>query len=125
MFKLLIFIILIVNFNKIILDTKTNDKIDKLVKIYYYACEKFEEDLQYRCERFSNNKKPKLTDQEVLTIYLFVIEHQGILEMNRIHQFAKDWLLDRFPDLGSYQAFNYRLNRISSVLGPFVEALVQ
>ena len=125
----MIFSILTVNFNKIILDTKTNDKIDKLVKIYYYVCEKFEEGLQYRCERFGNNKKPKLTDQEVLTIYLFVIEHQGIVKMNRIHQFAKDWLLDwlldRFPDLGSYQAFNYRLNRISGVLGPFVEALVQ
>ena|GEM_PF-1954418 len=124
-FKSLILSILIVNFNKIILYTKTNDKINKLVKIYYYVCEKFEEGLQYRCERFGNNKKPKLTDQEVLTIYLFVIERQGIVEMNRIHQFAKDWLLDRFPDLGSYQAFNYRLNRICGVLGPFVEALVQ
>ncbi len=43
LFKLLIFSILIVNFNKIILNTKTNNKDDKLVKIYYYVCEKFEE----------------------------------------------------------------------------------
>jgi len=125
LFKSLIISILIVNFNKIILDTKTVNKYDKLVKIYYYVCEKFEEDLQYRCERFCNNKKPKLTDQEILTIYLFVMEHQGIFKMNRIHQFAKEWLLDWFPELGSYQAFNYRLNRICGVLGPFVEALVE
>ena len=77
LFKLLIISILKVNFNRIILDTKTVNKYDKLVKIYYYVCEKFEEDLQYRCERFCNNKKPKLTDQEILTIYLFVMEHQG------------------------------------------------
>jgi len=68
LFKLLIFSILIVNFNKIILNTDTNNKDYKLVKIYYYVCEKFEENLQYRCERFSNNNEPKLTDQEIITI---------------------------------------------------------
>lgn len=124
LFKLLIFSILIVNFNKIILNTKTNNKDFKLVKIYYYVCEKFEDDLQYRCERFSNNKPPKLTDQEIITIYLFVMQHQGIFKMSKIHQFAMEYLLDWFPELGSYQAFNNRLNRISLVMGPFVETLL-
>ena len=124
MFKLLIFSILIVNFNKIILKTEANNKDYKLVKIYYYVCEKFEESLQYSCERFSNNKGPKLTDQEIITIYLFVMQHQGIFKMNKIHQFAREYLLDWFPDLGSYQAFNNRLNRISCVMGSFVETLL-
>ena len=94
------------------------------MKIYCYVCEKFEESLQYRCERFSNNKEPKLTDQEIMTIYLFVMQHQGIFKMSKIHQFATEYLLDWFPDLGSYQAFKNRLNRISCVMGPFVETLL-
>ncbi|WP_233530495.1 transposase [Gelidibacter salicanalis] len=44
--------------------------------------------------------------------------------MNKIHQFARKYLLDWFPDLGSYQAFNNRLNRISHVMGRFVETLL-
>ncbi|OEK08560.1 hypothetical protein A8C32_03675 [Flavivirga aquatica] len=51
LFKLLIFSILIVNFNKIILDTNINNKDFRLVKIYDYICEKFEESLQFECER--------------------------------------------------------------------------
>tara|TARA_R110002050_G_scaffold296272_1_gene456042 strand:+ start:588 stop:827 length:240 start_codon:yes stop_codon:yes gene_type:complete len=70
------------------------------VKIYYYVCEKFEENLQYRSQRFSNNNnKPKLTDEEIITIYLFMMHHQGIFKMNKIHQFATEYLLDWFPDL--------------------------
>lgn len=94
------------------------------MKIYYYVCEKFEENLQFRCQRFSNNNAPKLTDQEIITIYLFVMNHQGIFKMNKIHQFAREYLQEWFPDLGSYQAFNNRLNRISNVMGSFVETLL-
>ena len=59
-----------------------------------------------------------------MTIYLFVMQHQGIFKMSKIHQFATEYLLDWFPDLGSYQAFKNRLNRISCVMGPFVETLL-
>lgn len=120
LFKLLIFSILIVNFNKIILYTNNNNKDYKLVKIYDYVCEKFEEHLQFECQRFSNNNEPKLTDQEIITIYLFVMHHQGIFKMNKIHQFAREYLLSWFPDLGSYQAFNQRINRLSNVMNTFV-----
>jgi hypothetical protein len=37
----------------------------KLVRIYFYICDKFEE-LQFYCERFSNNNKPEFTDQEIM-----------------------------------------------------------
>lgn len=124
MFKLLIFSILIINFNKIILDTNLNSKDYKLVKIYFYVCEKFEECLQFQCERFSNNDKPKLTDQEIITIYLFVMHHQEIFKIKKIHQFACEYLLDWFPNLGSYQAFNNRLNRIGNVMNTLVETLL-
>lgn len=123
LFKLLIFSILIINFNKIILDTNINNKEFKLVKIYDYVCEKFEESLQFECERFSNNKQSCLTDQELITIYLFVMHHQGVFKIKQIHQFAKDYLMSWFPDLGSYQAFNNRLNRISGAMNTLVAHL--
>jgi len=110
------------------LNTNNNNKDYKLVKIYDYVCEKFEEHLQFECERFSNNNnnnnEPKLTDQEIITIYLFVMHHQGIFKMNKIHQFASEYLLSWFPDLGSYQAFNQRINRLSNVMSTFVGMLL-
>lgn len=120
----MIFSILIINFNKIILDTNNNNREYKLVKIYDYVCEKYETHLQFDCERFSNNNTPKLTDQEIITIYLFVMHHQGIFKMNKIHQFASEYLLSWFPDLGSYQAFNQRINRLSNAMNTFVELLL-
>jgi hypothetical protein len=75
LFTLLILSILIVNFNKVILNTNGNNKDYKLVKIYDYVCEKFEEHLQFESMRFSNNSNPKLTDQEIITIDLFVMHH--------------------------------------------------
>lgn len=90
------------------------------MKIYDYVCEKFEEHLQFECQRFSNNNQPKLTDQEIITIYLFVMHHHGIFKMNKIHQFASEYLLSWFPELGSYQAFNQRINRLSNVMNTFV-----
>ena len=74
--------------------------------------------------RFSNNSNPKLTDQEIITIYLFVMQHQGIFKMKKIHQFACEYLLSWFPDLGSYQAFNNRINRLSNVMNTFVGLLL-
>ena len=46
-------------------------------------CEKYEQELKYHCERFSNNNQLDFTDQEVLTVYLFcVYEEQGFEETN-------------------------------------------
>lgn len=57
------------------------DKDDKLIRIYFLICDNFKE-LQYYCERFSNNKQPELTDEEIMTIYLFVMQHEGTLRLN-------------------------------------------
>ncbi len=44
--------------------------------------------------------------------------------MNKIHQFASEYLLSWFPELGSYQAFNQRINRLSNVMNTFVELIL-
>lgn len=99
------------------------DKDDKLIRIYFLICKNFKE-LHYYCERFSNNSNPELTDQEIMTIYLYVMHHQGHTKIKHIHRFAMDYLIPWFPKLGSYQAFNNRLNRLGGAFTRLVEILV-
>lgn len=101
----------------------SKDKDDKLVKIYCFICDKFEE-LQFYCERFSNNNKPEFTDQEIMTIYLYTMHHEGHMKVKHIHRFASEYLRSWFPKLGSYQAFNNRLNKLNGVFTRLVEILL-
>lgn len=84
----------------------------KLIKIYFLICEHWEVDLKYLCDRFSNNNQPGLTDQEVMTIYLYVMDQEKRLSVKGIYQFADRYLRSWFPCLGSYAAFTNRLNRL-------------
>lgn len=99
------------------------DKDTKLVKIYLFICERFK-DLNFCCERFSNNDKPEFTDQEIMTIYLYAIHHEGQVKIKHIHRFAKDHLYSWFPKLGSYQAFNARINRLSGAFTRLTELIL-
>ena len=98
-----------------------NKKI-KLIAIYMYISElyrvlrtqyKYEIELQYTCQRFSNNFLPEFTDQELMTIYLFAVTEERRFQIKEIHEFANNYLRSWFPKLPSYQAFNNRLNRLS------------
>jgi len=113
-----------VNFNKTIMDIHLNNWKDKLVKIYVYVCEKFEESLQYECQRFTNNDQPDFTDQEMITIYLFAMNHQKLFKIKDIHRYAKDHLINWFPNLNSYQAFNNRLNKLCTAMRTLVDHLI-
>lgn len=85
----------------------------KLIEIYFYICKRYEEDLKYCCERFSNNDQPELTDQEIMTIYIFVIQQEQRFQNKQIHRFTDEYLLSWFPKLAGYAAFNNRLNNLS------------
>ena len=85
----------------------------KLMAIYMYISELYEMELQYICQRFSNNSSPEFTDAELMTIYLFVMTEQKYFQVKDIHLFAKEYLYSWFPKLPSYQSFNHRLNRLS------------
>jgi hypothetical protein len=101
----------------------SKDKDDKLIRIYFFICDKFEE-LQFYCERFSNNNSPEFTDQEIMTIYLYTMHHEGHFKVKQIHRFATEYLRSWFPKIGSYQAFNNRLNKLSGVFAKLVEILL-
>lgn len=93
------------------------------MRIYFLICDKFEE-LQFYCERFSNNNQPELTDQEIMTIYLYVMQYQEHFKIKQIHRFASEFLMSWFPKLGSYQAFNNRLNWLTGAFNRLVETLL-
>ena len=78
----------------------SKDKDDKLIRIYFYICDKFEE-LQFYCERFSNNNKPEFTDQEIMTVYLYTMHHEGHMKAKHIHRFASEYLKSCFPSSGA------------------------
>jgi len=97
----------------------------KLVEIYFYICETFEKDLKFSCERFTNNNNPEFTDQEIMTIYLFVISQEKRFHIKDIYRFADGYLRSWFPKLPSYAAFNNRLNRLSEAFKILTTSLLQ
>jgi hypothetical protein len=97
----------------------------KLVEIYFYICEKFEKDLKFSCQRFTNNDNPEFTDQEIMTIYLFVISQERRFKIKEIYRFADVYLRSWFPKLPSYAAFNNRLNRLSEAFKMLTTSLLQ
>ena len=88
----------------------------KSIKIYSIICDRFEKDLKYTCERFSNNDKQDLTDQEIMTIYLFAVQEEQRFSIKQIHKYACDYLIDWFPKLGSYTAFLIGLTNCRKLL---------
>ena len=97
----------------------------KLVEIYLYVCEKFEKELKYSCQRFTNNNNPEFTDQEIMTIYLFVISQENHYQIKRIYRFADVYLRSWFPKLPSYSAFNNRINRLTEAFRLLTDSLLQ
>jgi hypothetical protein len=97
----------------------------KLIAIYLYVCELYDDNLKYSCERFSNNSEPVFTDQEILTIYLFAMHAEQRFKIKQIYNFADDYLRSWFPHLPSYPAFNMRLNRLSEALKLLGTHLIQ
>ena len=91
----------------------SDNKKVKLIAIYMYISELYEKELQYTCQRFSNNSSPEFTDAELMTVYLFAVCEEERFQVKKIHRFASDYLLSWFPKLPSYQAFNHRLNDMS------------
>jgi hypothetical protein len=100
------------------------DKILKLIEIYLYICDLYENELKYLCQRFSNNDHPDFTDQEVITIYLYAMQVEQRTKIKQIHGFAHDHLISWFPRLPGYEAFNMRLNRFGEAFRHIASTVV-
>lgn len=75
-------------------------------------------------ERFSNNNTPKFTDIEVATIYIFCTTNDFRLRTKKsIHEYAHRHLISSFPNLPKYEAFNYRVNKLSECFRHLADAI--
>ena len=108
----------------IILIMIPKEKELKLIKIYMYIYDVYQFSLKFNCQRFSNNANPLFTDEELLTVYLFCGAYQRYFKIKEIYTFTKKYLLSWFPNLPSYQTFNYRLNRMSGAINELVKHLI-
>lgn len=92
----------------------------KLINLYCTICQcndtRFIEKLQHH----SNNKSAQFTDLELITVYLWGKE-TGLSTRKAIHNFTKEYLLEWFPKLPSYQAFCRRLNRLAEAFAALAE----
>ncbi len=102
----------------------SNEKEQKLIAIYFYICDLYDKELCFLCQRNSNNFQPEFTDQELMTIYLFAGHEQRYFQINEIHSFTKDYLLNWFPKLPSYQTFSYRLNLLVGAFQALANKLI-
>jgi hypothetical protein len=95
---------------------------DQLIQLYCDVCDLYQRELWQYCERFSNNAHPEFTDEEVITIYLF-----GIMEKRfavaQIYKHTQDHLHRWFQHLPSYGGYIQRLNKLSAVFPPLLNAL--
>jgi hypothetical protein len=91
----------------------------KLIELYLLICTFYDNQPLLNQQRLSNFK-PRFTDQELLTIYLFG-HLQGHTTQRRVYDyFAGHWRV-WFPALPTYQAFNRRLQ----LLSPAFELLIE
>jgi Transposase DDE domain len=100
-------------------------KAIELIALYYYVCECYDGELRWHCQRFSNNSSQEITDEELLTIYLYCLMYENKRKLTEIHDYAKRYLSSWFPKLPAYATFVVRLNRMSAVFPYLVADLLQ
>lgn len=94
----------------------------QLIALYYHICECYDNQLRWCCQRHSHNSlDPEFTDEELLTIYIYVMLFEEKYKIKSIWRHASIYLRSWFPALPSYQAFNARLNRLSDVFPGLAE----
>lgn len=88
---------------------------DTLIGLYLDISNRFTRELLPHAMRLSNNRAPRFTDEEVLTIYLFGVL-RGFRRLSAVHAYTRAHLASFFPRLPGYGAFVQRLNRLAGAL---------
>ena len=99
----------------------------QLIQLYLLVCHIYDTHPATCFQRLSNNAKPALTDQELVTIYLSG-HLQGLFEKKAIHKLVDKYWRHFFPRLPAYQTFVARLNLLEQTfqtIGGYVNDLLQ
>jgi len=94
----------------------------RLISTYLTVCMLWDQGLREYAQRMSRNQTVRITDQELITIFLNGIM-MGRHDLKSIFNFASDNLKEWFPDLGTYETFVRRLNQIADVFPVLVDLL--
>lgn len=92
----------------------------QLIALYLRVCRAYDTEPDLKYQRLSNFR-PRFTDEELLTIYLFG-HMQGFHQQRRIYDYARRHWRAWFPHLPSYQAFNRRLNALGTAFEHLITA---
>jgi hypothetical protein len=90
-----------------------------IIELYLLICNIYDKQTVLKQQRLSNFK-PRFTDQELLTMYLFG-HLQGHTSQRRIYDYFADHWRTWFPALPSYQVFNRRLLQLTPAFDLLIE----
>jgi IS5 family transposase len=96
----------------------------KLITLYLLICHLYDTKPVLKQQRLSDNHQPLLSDEELLTMYLFG-HLQGHTTGRRIYDYIRQHWRAWFPALPAYQAFNRRLNELTPAFELLIEQLLQ
>jgi len=91
----------------------------ELIRLYYYLCDCYTNELWAYCQRFSPNSNPtnqKISDEEILCIYFYCRRFENRHQKSEIYDYTRRYLKSWFPQLPSYANFNQRLNALHSAI---------
>jgi hypothetical protein len=74
-------------------------------------------------QRQSNNFRPKFTDEECITTYIWGLNNQKF-DVRACYDFIKDYYGEWFPDLPSYQAYNNRICYLADAFKALADVLL-
>jgi hypothetical protein len=96
-----------------------------LISTYFLVCD-YRSELSAHNMRFTNNLPPAFTDEEVITIYLYCsVNGLKLHTKKEIYTYADRHLRSWFPKLPKYEAFNARVNNLSSCFSALTDILVR
>ncbi len=95
----------------------------ELIELYLLVCRFYDKRPDLKYQRMSNFR-PRCTDEELLTMYLFG-HLQGFHEQRRIYYYVRRHGHAWFPSLPSYQAFNRRLNLLAPAFAELISDVLE
>jgi len=94
-----------------------------LIRLYCAVCEYYDTILCVQVQRLTNNSRPQFSDQEMMTVYLWGTL-QGFRDVKAIYTYTSRHLMEWFPALPSYQAFDRRLGNLCMAFARLAECFV-
>jgi len=99
------------------------EKEIRLIKLYCAICHYYDTTIVGEIQRLSNNFRPKFTDEECITIYLWGIANEKY-EMKAMYEFINEYYGGWFPTLPKYESFVKRVGFLSSAFVALARILV-